>query len=367
MEVRTMHASSDGRLTTAARNPSDVAAGEWLWVDVIASEGDLDELVALTTGLALDPVAVLDAVADSDAPKVDDFGHHLLAILYGLRDDRVETYEVDCFLTDRHLVTVHAGRSPALDALWDRMSDHPELGQGGVDELLARVADTLMRRLLAVVDAFDTAADSLLEAALAAETTVLEEVTAARSDLADVRRVVVPQREALDVLRILPSPLISEAGRRRFSDAFDVASRAVGGLDTARANIAGILDAYRGAEARKATDVTMVLTIYAAIMLPLALVAGFFGMNVAYLPGADSRLAWLAIALGMLAVAALSLGVFVAVGWIRRPSGRRAGATLGRGLIETARAPVHIASAMYEISTMPLRSAGRRSRQPDND
>ena len=36
----------------------------------------------------------------------------------------------------------------------------------------------------------------------------------------------------------------------------------------------------------------------------------------------------------MLLVAFVSLGVFISLGWIRRPSGRRTGAVLGRGLVE---------------------------------
>ena len=76
------------------------------------------------------------------------------------------------------------------------------------------------------------------------------------------------------MLRHSTSDLVSDAGRRRFSDVFDVASRLAAGLDEARSALAETLDAYRGAEARQATEVTKVLTVYAAIMLPLSLIAG---------------------------------------------------------------------------------------------
>ncbi len=342
---------------------ADSATG-WAWIDVTVGPDDIDDLVALTDGLELDAVAVRDAVDDLDFPKFDDFGHHLLVILHGVRDDRVETYEVDCFVTERYLVTVHTASSPSLDAVWSRLQESPRLGRGGVDQLLARIADVLTRRLLAVVDAFDDVADNLVEKALTADARLLPELTAVRSDLSSVRRVVHPQRETLDLLRRSSSELIGEAGRRRFSDAFDVASRTAQSLEGARTGLAEILDAYRGAEARKATDVTMVLTIYAAIMLPLSLVAGFFGMNFVNIPGLDSEWGWIMASAIMGVIAALSLGVFVAAGWIRRPSGRKAGATLGRGLIEAARAPAQVVGAVYEISTMPIRATVKRPRPP---
>jgi magnesium transporter len=355
-----MRSTGDGVVSVLSELPETEVTDGWVWVDATAGAGDLDELVAVTTGLKLDAVAVRDAAHDLDLPKVDDFDHHLLVVMHGVREDRVETYEVDCFVTKRYLVTVHRETSPSLDAVWERLPGSTDLASGGADELLARIADVLTRRLLAVVDAFDDAAEVLLYKALTADADLLSELTAVRSDLSSVRRAAHPQREVLDLLRRTQSPLITDAGRRRFSDTFDVAVRTATSLDAARSSLAEILDAYRGAEARKATDVTMVLTIYAAIMLPLSLVAGFFGMNFTNIPGLGQDWGWVMAAALMVAITVLSLGVFVAAGWIRRPSGRKAGATLARGLVEAARAPVQVAGAVYEISTTPIRATARR-------
>jgi magnesium transporter len=312
--------------------------------------------------LQLDALAVRDAVADLDLAKVDDFGHHLLVVLHGLHNDRVETYELDCFLTDRYLVTVHTERSPAVNAFWEQVQTNEHLAASSVDELIGCLADVLTRRLMSVVEAFDRRIDELTSAALDADPDFLVEMTAVRVDLAEVRQVIQPQREALDVLRRSSSPLLSEAGRRRFSDVFDVAMRAAREIDAARSALAETLDAYRGAEAKEATNVTKVLTVYAAIMFPLTLLVGFFGMNFANLPGLQNEWGWVVVSAVMLVITLISVGVFVALGWIRRPSGRRAGATLGRGLVEAAKAPAHVGGAIYEVSTMPLRGiVGRRS------
>ena len=305
---------------------------------------------------SLDPLAVRDAVADVDEPKIDDFEDHLLIVLHGLRSDRVGTYEFDCFLADGLLLTIHAGDSPAVDAVFERVGDRPELARRGVDEIVALLADTSTRRLLSVLDAFDERVEELTLRALQAHPALLEDLTAVRTDLASVRRVVHPQREALDLARHSSSRLISDVGRRQFSDVFDVASRAASGLDEARAALAETLDAYRGAEARQATEVTKVLTVYAAIMLPLSLVVGFFGMNFENLPWLRREHGWMIVAAAMVVITLVSLGMFISLGWVRRPSGRRTGQTLGRGLIEATRAPVHLVGAVFEVSTMPLRA-----------
>jgi hypothetical protein len=176
-----------------------------------------------------------------------------------------------------------------------------------------------------------------------------------------------PQRETLDRLRSSTSPLITDEGRRRFSDVFDLADRASTELITARSMLSETLDAYRGAEARQATDVTKVLTVYAAILLPLSLITGFFGMNFANLPGITSDIGWIVVVVVMAVIAFVSIGIFVSVGWIARPSGREAGATLGHGLVEAARAPVQIGGAVFEMSTMPLRAVSPFRRRGAED
>ena len=150
--------------------------------------------------------------------------------------------------------------------------------------------------------------------------------------------------------------LVSERGQRRFSDVFDVASRLADGLDEARSAIAETLDAYRGAEARQATEVSKVLTIYAAIMLPLGFIAGFFGMNFSNLPWTGKDWGWIVVTVLMIVVTVVSLGMFVSLGWVRRPSGRQAGREIGQGLVEATKTPVHIVGAVFEMSAMPVRA-----------
>lgn len=338
----------------------------WMWIDITAGVDDVEEMAGLADQLGFDALAARDTVEDFDLPKVDDFGAFMLVVLHALAEDRVETYELDCFLSKRRLVTVHDRRSPSVDALWDGVLLRPELASGSADVTLARLADVATRRLVSVLDVFDDRNEELIQLALAADADFLPEITAVRADLSVLRRAVHPQREVLDMLRHSTSPLISDVGRRRFSDVFDAALRASQGVDGARAALAESLEAYRGAEARQATEVTKVLTVYAAVMLPLTLVASFFGMNFFDLPLVHRQSGWIFITAFMGLMAVVSLGVFVSLGWTRRPSGRSAGALLGRGLIEAARTPAQLVGAVFEISTLPMRSAvaGARRHRP---
>ena len=364
MDVRTAQFETGRPAVITGDQALDAASG-WIWMDIVAGSDDVDELVESLMSHGLDALSVRDAVDDIDLPKVDDFGDSLLVVLHALADGAVATYEIDCFLVDGGLITVRDRTSPSIEALWAAVQSRAELASGGPDELLGRLADVVTRRVMTVLDAFDERADSLAAMALSADPRLLGEVTAVRSDLASLRRAIHPQREMLDVLRRTNSPLVTDAGRRRFSDVFDTAARVSDGLEAARVALAETLDAYRGAEARTATEVTKVLTVYAAIMFPLSLVVGFFGMNFDNLPLLGRPAGWIVVSVFMGVVAAVSLGVFVSLGWTRRPSGRAAGAVIGHGLVEAARAPAQLVGAVFEISTMPMRAATQRRQRPD--
>ena len=291
-----MHVDQAGFVSDIDADSRHLFEGGWNWIDISLDPNASEDPLALLDDYSLDHLTLHDSFNEVDSPKFDDFGDHVALVLHGLRDgDRLTTYELDCFITASDLITVHTGPSGAVIVLRESTRTHPELASGGAAEVAARVADDVTRRLRAVVDVFDERADDLVSEALAADRELLHNVAAVRADLAAIRRIVHPQREALDLIRTTDSALVSTPARRRFSDVFDVASRTAPGLDAARSVLSEAVDADRGAEARSATAVSRVLTIYAAVLLPLSLIVGFFGRNHANLPSIGREWGWIVV------------------------------------------------------------------------
>ncbi len=339
---------------------ADAEAG-WVWIDIETHRDiDVDSLLAVTDRFGLDRVAVTESIAYLDIPRLDDFGHHLLAVFHTVLDDRIAANQVDCFLTDNRLVTVRTHSSEPLGLLWDALQHRDELATINVDEVAALLADVLTRRLARALDGVESRIEKLATRALDADPYVLEDLVTLRAETVVLRRAVHPQLEALDVLRHSSSPLISDDGRRRFGDAYGIANRTASAVDSARDAVVDTLDAYRGAEARHATDVSKVLTIYSAVMLPLSLIAGFFGMNFDSLPWTHSRWGTLGTLIAMVLLASVSLGVFLALGWIRMPwHGHRRHRVSTKPTAESDTAPAAVPPAMKHLQV------NRRDPRPD--
>ncbi len=100
MDIRVLEARAGKTAVVVDSFDNTDPAVSWSWVDIEVGTGDTDELVELTATLALDPLAVRDAIEDVDLPKSDDFGSSLLVVLHELAEGRIATHELDCFLTE---------------------------------------------------------------------------------------------------------------------------------------------------------------------------------------------------------------------------------------------------------------------------
>lgn len=349
MKIRSFVGTEGHRAVPVDGHP-DLIDGQWCWLDIEldASSDDVSFEAALSK-IDLDAMAMSDAFNDLDLPKIDDFEDHLLVVLHGIAENEEPTLEIDFFLTSREIVTIRRHHSPALDEFATQLQRRPELSSGGPSEVMARMADAILRRFLSVMDDLDDRVDELTDMGLAADPEFLEELTIVRRYVGDLRHVLRPQRDLLDRLRRSPSHLVTDGGRRRFSDVFDTANRTVQELEAVRTGLSETLGAYRGAEAREATEVTKILTVYAAIVLPLSLVAGLFGMNFTDIPGGDDPNGWWIVIGVMAAISAASLLLFAMAGWIRLP--RLHTSIASRSWVpERARQRVELSDTLFEPS-----------------
>lgn len=322
-------------------DPSDALAGlySWVWLDVALD--DPDEVWNLAGRFDLNHLAVEDATTETHTPKVDDFGTHIFVVLHsiGERAGRVETVELDAFLGSDFLITVRSAESPSIAWVLENASK-PAVGP---DVILARIADVSSRRMLPVIDSLDTAVDDLEERAIGGgDIDIVPEIQALRRDAIRLRRVLIPQRDMLTSLSTDPRTMVSARAALRFGSARDNHVRVADSLDTARVLLGSVLETYRGAVAERMNEVMKVLTVYAAILLPLSVLTGIYGMNFSNMPELGWNWGYFGL-LGLMATVAVGQWIYFARrGFIGAFKFRAVPRTIGRGLVRVASLPVDI-------------------------
>jgi Mg2+ and Co2+ transporter CorA len=99
-----------------------------------------------------------------------------------------------------------------------------------------------------------------------------------------LRKSIRPAREAIFQLSRLESDLILEETRPFFKDMEDLIIHATEAIDTYRELLTDQLNIYNSVVANKMNDIMKVLTIFAAVFIPLTFIAGVYGTNFEYLP-----------------------------------------------------------------------------------
>lgn len=319
-------------------------AGLLVWLDVTTQ--DIDELDALGQQFGFDPAAIEDIVDIEQLPKADHYDDYLFVVLHALttaRDpdhgDRVDTLEVDCFVRPQLFVTVRATHVTGIDWLWDAVQTHTNLTSHGADELFAQLAEVIGRRYLHVIDEIEARIDDIAENALDADLGVLAEIQTLRREDATIRKVLRPQRMLIFNLRHDTHSAVSDSAGAILLDAYDVHNQVVESLASARGLLTDTLDTYRGAAAERHANAATLLTVYSAILLPLTLITGWYGMNVQRLPGAAQPRGWQIVTLVMALIAIGSWLWFLKIGLVRLPRMQRR-RSMSRGVANAAKAPV---------------------------
>jgi zinc transporter len=184
-------------------------------------------------------------------------------------------------------------------------------------DLIVQIAARLVARMEPTIQALEDETDRLEEAVMSeAHTRLRSELARIRRRAIGLRRHIGPQREAIgQILRDLNSGF-GEGQRRRLGEIADRITRFVEELDAIRDRAMVVQDELVSRAAEEMNRTMYLLSIVAAVFLPLGFVTGALGVNVGGIPGAGTPWAFAALCLGLALLGALELAIIRRLGWI---------------------------------------------------
>lgn len=261
------------------------------------------------------PLAIEDCQSTGfQTPKVDDYGEYLFIVVLGLSFDQTKselvTEEFDLFLGKNYVVTnFNTARMPAVEKLKQRLKRDERLLTNGADSLCHALIDIIVDDYSEPLEILESELEVLEDSVLSRpQSETLEKILHLKHSIMAVRRVVAPQREIINHLSRDEYPLIDLQSRLYFRDIYDHLVRVYDWVDILRDMATNALEVYLNATSLRLNEVMKALTIVSTIFLPLAFVAGVYGMNFHFMPEITWKwgypMAWvifLTITIGMLA------------------------------------------------------------------
>jgi magnesium transporter len=293
--------------------------GEFFWLDLLAPQPDA--IRAAGRAFGWHELAIEDTLHFDQRPKLDEYGDYVLLVFYGAHREGDETIpvEVHCYISGEYLVTVRTGSCAHLDDTRRRLADHA----GEVEEyVIYRVLDSLTDSFFPLVARIDDRVEEMEDEAIDdAGSDRLYEVFELKRELADIRRIVLPQRDMLasggDLIQRLPG-LSGDGAHDYFRDVYDHLVRIAEQVDAERDALTGVLEVWVSMRSLRMDELTTRLTVVATIFLPLTFLTGFFGQNFGWLvKNIDS-----AVAFWLLGVGGMFVSIALAWLYVRRNEAR---------------------------------------------
>lgn len=290
-----------------------------LWVD-LASPGE-EEFHLLADTFRFHPLSIEDARSALQFPKVEQYPGYLYLVLHGIDADATarhfSTRDVDFFVGGNYLVTVHDGRSRSVGRVQDACGRYSRLLGEGPAALAHRIIDTMVENYRPVIEGLEDRLDRLEEHAVSGRPQMIGQALKIKRELASMRRVLIPQRDAIGRLGRREFPAISDEVAFRFRDVFDQVVRLADETFLFQDRMTGVLEVNLASISNRLNQIMKVLTVMSTIFLPLTVLTGMWGMNIVlpYFPGGDRAQFWW-IAGIMVVVSLAMLAAFRRNRWI---------------------------------------------------
>jgi len=287
----------------------------WVNVDGVGHAGTVQ---AIGDAFCLHRLALEDVTHVPQRPKVDAFeGHLFIVVKMARRVPALELEQVGIFLGPDFVVTFQEHPGDVFGEVRTRLrAGHPRIRGAGADYLAYSVLD-------AIIDNYFPVAEEFVDELEALETEIVERPSHAcihrlhdtKRELMALRRAIWPLREALGVLVRDPGDLVHPETVVYLRDCQDHAFQILDLVENFREVAGSLTDLYTSAVGNRTNDIMKVLTIFAAIFIPLSFVTGLYGMNLQH-PEHAWYWAWPFAAAVMTGVALGLMVFFYRRGWI---------------------------------------------------
>jgi magnesium transporter len=276
------------------------AGDQLVWLDL--TDPSEDELQLIAREFSLHPLAIEDAGKGNQRPKIDDYETFYFMVVFALeqikdeREDdrggpsgRFRIQEVDLFIGERFLITVHRSPLPFLEIMRERWRRNSQAINEGIGVLVYTLLD-------GIVDAYFPVLDSIIERVEELEEVLFTGVVhqgrmydmrslfQIKRDLLNLRRVIAPERDALLVLARQEIHLFDRKIAVYFQDVYDHVVRVTDAIDIYQDLLTNALESYLSLVNNNLNTVMKTLTSLTVMLVVPTLIAGIYGMNFDHMP-----------------------------------------------------------------------------------
>ena len=283
----------------------------YYWVDLACS--NVGEIKVVKDNFDIHPATEEDILSNQTRTKYEEFEDNTAVIFQGIKGleaVNIKTYNLSFILGENYLITSHLENNENIDYLINNQKRLEHLMKKGVGYIFHHLLDKEIDKCMQIKgiifeefkqlekDFINNPNKNVLGELFEKELTVLEmrQVMESVTDLC--LNLTKPTDNYLDN-ELLPY----------FRDIYDHAFRTTESLKSMLGRINGMRNSYQTITSNKLNETMKILTMIMALMMPVTIITGFYGMNVR-LPFESNPNIWIGILGGMLGISTLMYFLF---------------------------------------------------------
>ena len=261
----------------------------FVWLGLREANSEL--LAKIQQEFGLHDLAIGDACAAHQRPKIEEYGESLFIVLHTahLAGDKVEFGETHFFLGPRFLVTVRHGYSSSHSKVRERCEAMPQQLAKGPGFALYSIMDFIVDNYMPVIDGLQARFD-VLESAIfqyRPSRQTMEGLYELKRELLLLEGAITPVMGICNELMRFHKEVVPKEVRVYFRDIADHIKRIDRTIQGMREMLVAAMQVYLTLETVQQNEVVKRLAGWGAILAMPTLVVSWYGMNFKYMPELD--------------------------------------------------------------------------------
>lgn len=261
----------------------------FIWLGL--REANSDILRKIQEEFGLHELAIEDACAAHQRPKIEEYGDSVFVVLHTaeLIEKKVEFGETHIFMGPRFLVTVRHGASQSLSKVRERCQAMPlQLAKGpgfALYSIMDFIVDNYMVAIAGLQDRFDVLESAIFQYRPSRQT--MEDLYELKRELLLLEGAINPVIDICNELMRFHSGLIHKDVRVYFRDIADHIKRVDQAIHGMREMLLAAMQVHLTFETVRQNEVVKRLAGWGAILAIPTMVFSWYGMNFKYMPELD--------------------------------------------------------------------------------
>jgi magnesium transporter len=291
------------------------------WINVDGLH-DVEAITKLGECFEIHPLVLEDIVNTDQRPKMEDFEKYIFFVMKMLYiDDKtheIQSEQISLILGQNYVISFQEKVGDVFNAVRERIrKGKGRIRKMGRDYLAYSLIDAIIDNYFIILERIGEKVENIEQDVVSnPKPDILQLIYNLKREMIYLRKSVWPLREVINGLLREESKLIKKGTHVYLRDLYDHTIQVIDTIETFRDMISGMLDIYMSSVSNKMNEVMKVLTIFAAIFIPLTFIAGIYGMNFQNMPELSIPWAYPAVWLVIIIVSISLLGYFKHKKWI---------------------------------------------------